>query len=337
MGAFWIPRIELVATTSEIVGYKAGIALNRDDMIRLLGDGSDVEGEDEQLLRIRSEEFEEMVAQLLHAVGNIPRPEIGFFSVTVYHRHKHDKKELAVWEALMKALPDFLRRGIEEAKTSGRGSIDPTPFLNDALRDHGHVGASIALELFEELNLQQHRSPWTKYRREEWKDVAELKALFDSESLQTAYGTFFDQRFVDYLGQQFGDIDRIHWRKFEGLTCEFFERAGFRVEIGPGRDDGNVDARVWAKEADAKTPPTILVQCKRQKEKVGKVVVKALYADVLYEKANSGLIVTTTGLSPGAKKICTARAYPITGIDRDALAKWINLMRTPGNGVFMGE
>ena len=79
------------------------------------------------------------------------------------------------------------------------------------------------------------------------------------------------------------------------------------------------------------------MQCKREKSQVGKVVVKALYADVLHEKANSGLIVTTTGLSPGAKKVCTARAYPITGIDRDGLIKWINLMRTPGKGVFMGE
>jgi restriction system protein len=98
-----------------------------------------------------------------------------------------------------------------------------------------------------------------------------------------------------------------------------------------------VDARVWAKGEDPQTPPAILVQCKRQKSQVGKVVVKALYADVLHEKADSGLIVTTTGLSPGAKKVCTARSYPITGIDRSALVKWINLMRTPGNGVFMGE
>jgi hypothetical protein len=34
MGAFWIRRIELVATTSELVGHKAGIALDRDDIGR---------------------------------------------------------------------------------------------------------------------------------------------------------------------------------------------------------------------------------------------------------------------------------------------------------------
>ena len=337
MGAFWIHRIELVATASEIVGHKAGIALDRDDMVRFLGDESDIVGEDEQLLRIRSEEFEEIVTRLLYSVGNIPSPRIGFFSVNVFHRHKHDKEELRVYMALMDVLPAFLHRGIDEAKSAGHRSIDPTPFLDAALGDHGHMGTSIALELLEELNLQMHSNPWANYRREEWRDVAQLKALFESESLEATYGTFFDQRFVDYLGQQFGDIDRIHWRQFEGLICEFFERAGFRVEIGPGRDDGNVDARVWAKGGDLQTPPAILVQCKRQKSQVGKVVVKALYADVLHEKANSGLIVTTTGLLPGAKRVCTARSYPISDIDRSALIKWINLMRTPGNGVFMGE
>jgi restriction system protein len=302
VGAIWISRIELVATASEMVGYKAGIALDRDHMVRFLGDQSDIVGEDHQLLRIRSEEFEEMIAQLLHAVGNIPSPRIGFPVIDTYHRHKHDKEELRIFMAVAEVLPAFLRRGMEEAKSTGRRSIDPTPFLDAALHEHGHLGATIALELLERINLRMHGSPWGSFRREEWKDVAQLKALFESESLGTAYGTFFDQRFVDYLGQQFGDIDRIHWRQFEGLTCEFFERVGFRVEIGPGRDDGNVDARVWAKGEDSKTPPAILVQCKRQKSQVGKVVVKALYADVLHEKANSGLIVTTTGLSQGAKK-----------------------------------
>jgi restriction system protein len=54
-------------------------------------------------------------------------------------------------------------------------------------------------------------------------------------------------------------------------------------------------------------PPAILVQCKREKKKVSKVVVKALYADIINERAESGLIVTYTTLSPGAEKVCRAR------------------------------
>jgi restriction system protein len=165
-----------------------------------------------------------------------------------------------------------------------------------------------------------------------------LEDLFRSESLTTFYGTFFDQRFIDYLAREFEAIDRINWRKFEGLVGEYFHREGFVVTLGPGRGDEGVDARIWPKDADAASrPPAMLVQCKRQQENVSKVVLKALYADVLHEKAESGLIVTTSALSPGAKKVRSVRSYPIKDADRSALRTWIAQMRSPGSGVFLGE
>ena len=93
--------------------------------------------------------------------------------------------------------------------------------------------------------------------------------------------------------------------------------------------------RVWPKDADKHLPPTTLVQCKRQKDKIEKVVVKALYADILEAQAQSGLIVTTSALSPGSEKVCTVRAYPITQASRETLKQWITTMRTPYTGVFL--
>jgi restriction system protein len=154
--------------------------------------------------------------------------------------------------------------------------------------------------------------------------------------LNPQYGYFVDQRYVDYLAQNFGSVDEINWRKFEGLTAEFFKRLGIHVELSAGRNDDNVDLRLYPEKASDGVPPAVLIQCKRQKEKVGKVVVKALYADVLHEGAKSGLIVTSTAISPGAKKTCVARAYPVAAVERDALRKWIQAMRTPFSGVFMG-
>jgi restriction system protein len=144
-----------------------------------------------------------------------------------------------------------------------------------------------------------------------WKDSADLRGLFESASLDTQYGTFFDQRYIDYLARNFDAIDRIHWRKFEGLTAEFFSKEGWRVEIGPGQGDDGVDVRVWPRDVDVNSAPAILIQCKRQKETVGKVIVKSLYADVLHEKAESGLIVTTSRLATGAQKTSSARMYPV--------------------------
>jgi len=140
-----------------------------------------------------------------------------------------------------------------------------------------------------------------------WKDVVELESLLQSESLETLDGKFIDQRFIDYLDREFGSIDKINWRKFEGLAAEFFDRSGLSVALGPGRNDGNIDVRVWPRDRDADVPPTMLVQCKRQGRKASKVVVRALWADILHEHASSGLIVTTSALSAGAEKVCSAR------------------------------
>jgi restriction system protein len=66
---------------------------------------------------------------------------------------------------------------------------------------------------------------------------------------------------------------------------------------------------------------------------VSKVIVKALYTDVTHEAANSGLIVTTSWLSPGAKAVCEARKYPIEEADRETIRTWVHEMRKPGAGI----
>jgi restriction system protein len=144
-----------------------------------------------------------------------------------------------------------------------------------------------------------------------------------------------DQRYIDYLAQNIDLVGKINWRKFEGLTAEFFEREGYHVALGPGRGDDGIDLRVWRDKNDG--PPTVLVQCKRQQEKIDKMVVKSLFADVEHHKAGSGLIVTTSSFSKGAREVCVARNYPIREANRDTVGKWISRMRTPNSGVFLGE
>ena len=164
-----------------------------------------------------------------------------------------------------------------------------------------------------------------------------LRFLFDSKFLGYMYGNFFDQRYIDYLYQNFEDISNINWRQFEGLTAHYFEQAGFNVEIGPGRNDGGIDIRIWPKEINRETPSLIIIQCKREKAKVKKGVVKALYADIDFEGANSGLIVTSNALSQGAREVIKVRNYPIEEANRETIKQWIEKMRTPDTGIFMGE
>lgn len=332
MGAIWFRRAELIGASSDTVGYKAGVALSREDLAAHT-EGMGIDdwwvGDDAETLRIRSEEFAAAIEQLLYAVGNIPRPEVVRPDIDLYHLYKHDQKQFAILQEVLQIahnVPD-----------GGDGPVDFTPFLVESERRFGAVGAKMALQFVERLDIYLHANPWSKVRRKAWKDVADLKGLFESASLTTQYGAFIDQRYIDYLGTNFERLDEIHWRKFEGLTAEFFMREGWRVEIGPGGNDDGVDVRVWRGDDAPTAPPAILVQCKRQKEKIEKVIVKALWADVVAEKAESGLIVTTSTLAPGAVKVCAAREYPVRQADRLVLRKWIDTMRTPGTGAFLSE
>ena len=329
-------RGQLVSSTGEIVGHKSGLALTRDRVASMLDDSdysSVWNGPDEIMLRIRSEEYEELIAIVLHGVGNIPEPCVTPFGIKMHHKYKSNPELYEVYCYTLSQFPDFIKDSVDLAQEMGTKTLDPTPFVERVGLKHGITGKIMALELLKDLVACQHRNPWDTFRRIEWNDVAELQDLFTSESLETAYGTFFDQRFVDYLASNFDDISRIHWRKFEAMTCEFFEREGFRVEIGPGRNDDGIDARIWPNRQTEGMPPTMIVQCKRQRDKIDKVVVKALWADVISEGAQSGLIVTTSALSPGAQRVCSARGYNISEANRDTLRQWLEALRTPQTGI----
>src|SRR3954452_11078797 len=127
-------------------------------------------------------------------------------------------------------------------------------------------------------------------------------------------------------------LDRIHWRQFERLCAEYFRRQGYHVLLGPGRDDDGIDLRVWPHEDASTKPPLLVVQCKRQRQKVGKVTVKALWADVTANSSFRGLLAATSLVSPGGIQTIRSRGYGIDVADRDAVADWLSTMRTPGPG-----
>jgi restriction system protein len=151
------------------------------------------------------------------------------------------------------------------------------------------------------------------------------------------YGTFFDQRYINYLAANSDRLSDMNWRKFEGLTAEYFERRGYVVQIGKGRNDGGIDVRVWSPQSDPGAPPVQLIQCKRTKAKIDKVLIKSLWADVVNENASGGIIVTTSSFSPGAREICKVRKYPVREMNREHVIQWLSQLRKVGRGVFMGE
>jgi restriction system protein len=374
MGAIWCKKGELISSTGEIVGYKSGLALSIEQLKFFTLDGyEDIFAADQnRTIRIRAEEYEMFLAHILYKLGVISTDNIASFIIILFHKYKEEEKALATFLEQALGLYTFFEKELEEM--SEKSFIPfPSVFENKNIMEAIlHIATTMIIfiqkrveenefnfrkELFRTsvLKCNQYkrdeileaflvgltdyvqRSPWIQYQSVQWKDRRELSDLFNSEQLHSCHGEYFDQRFINYLSSQYNDIGDIHWRQFEGLAGEFLYREGFVVEMGTGRNDDNIDIRAWKEKATEDTPPTILVQCKRQKNKVGKVIVKALWADIEYEKAQSGLIVTSSALEPGAQKTQVARAYPITEINRATLKNWILKMRTPWTGIFLSE
>ena len=334
MGGIWTSADDFYEALTEVIGIKSGLIVEKKDLRELLQQDPQLEAYSDLqagLFRIRSEVFEAVVEFLLYKVGVLERPFNPVPVGILYHRYKRNKKKLDLAMEISSQFTNFLEGAIEKAKAAPERVLDPIPFIEAMSAKFGAEGLEMALMLVESLHVQLVRNPWGPNSLE-YDDPIHLKDLFENEGLNPMFGKFIDQRYIDFLHRNFEAIDRINWRKFEGLTAEFFDRAGFRVALGAGRNDDGIDVRVWPASNLGEVPPAIIVQCKRQKATVEKVVVKALYADVLAEGAKSGLIVTTARLSRGARKVCVAREYPISEADRSSLRDWIKRLRSPGAG-----
>ncbi len=336
MAAMWMTRSELLQTLSEFAGHKAGLALSRAQLVEHLPE-AELEGDLELARRLRSEELDEMVRELLYRLGAIASPPGLDPTLALHAKYHRDANALEIVRLIMDESFECAKRSLLGEAGAGAGPIDITPIAVRATQAFGARGLAMFHEYEALLREHMHGSILSSFRRVEWSNVEQLEDLFVKACVTPVHGTFIDQRYIDYLERNPGDLDGMHWRNFEALTAEFFSREGCKVELGEGQGDGGIDVRVWRQPDPDGLAPTILVQCKRQKQKVGQIIVKSLWADVVHEGAESGLIVTTSALQPGAEKLALARGYAVTAADRSALVRWLEALRTPGAGVSLVE
>lgn len=327
---------QFLGELGELTGYKSGLALDesRFKEIFVAGGYDDYWPDDpDQWIRIRSEVVEELFAFTLAQLGAGPKVHVVHPTVFVYHRVKDDPAKLQMFYEISPKFLDFLKSSLAQ----GDKVIKPVSFIRTIAEQYGSEGFEIAMMMSEALAAHQLQSPWAVTRRVEWKDIRELQDLFDSERLDGPHGEFFDERFANFLAANFDEVGTINWRQFEGLAAEFFKREGYAVELGPGRNDDGVDIRLRPDGTPEGAPAVILVQCKRQRAKIDKAVVKALWADIVAEGAESGVIVTTSSFSPGAATTRSARGYPIVEADRERVREFVEALKSPGNGLYLAE
>jgi restriction system protein len=332
MGHIWMPSETFVRSLSEDAGCRSGFALGEDDILGHLGADHQFVEEitSREIVRLASNDYADAVGDLLFALGAARTP--GMPPLTKRFLWKLDQGLSEVFDIFR--LMEIEAVGTEYARrllAKDSSQNDVLEELRRLLGDHEETclpGLLAAID--EEIGV----NPF--YVRETSKsDLIALGDLFQSETLPSDDDRFFDQRFVDYLDRNPEALLKMNWRQFEGLAAEWFQRQGYSVEIGPGRNDGGVDLRLWKDDLSQSGPPTVIVQCKRHKEKVDRVTVKALYSDLLFENATGAMVVTTSDISRGANKDIQAREYPITTANLEAVTSWLSEMRTPGNG-FLG-
>lgn len=333
MGAIWTTGSRLCGELSDVVGFKLGLLIEL-DVLYAVAANNDLDAswldDPDATYRIRSEVVEDFALSLLAHLGEPDAGDRRPIGIALHAEFAQVPGMDAMFKTLAPALPLITSK-------PGPNGYDPRPFLDAMRKAHGVSGEIIGMRALELFNARLYASPWSRIRRREWTDVVDLKELFESEQVAATYGAFFDQRFVDFLAANFEDVDRINWRKFEALAAEWFDRLGYLVELGPGRNDDGVDLRAWPQDADLNQPPLLIAQCKREKAKISKVVLKALHTDVLCEGASKGLIVTTSGFAPGTARVNAERGYGIEEAKREVIRGWIEKLRTPGSGIFLAE
>lgn len=337
MGSIWFDPEVLGDSLSETAGYKSGLALSIEEMCDHLVDSgySDLlRASETQVVRLRSEDYDELFYRLLHRTGYTKEEFNGDITgIGLFHKYRGSDLEYihtGVQEIFIEVWPKL----IEAAIASGTKTLDPTLFIRTAHKKYGMKGAELALERIQVIDEGMRLNPNSGLRYTEWKSVEALEALFKGGSGKVEAGKFIDQRFVNYLITNHDRLSDMHWRKFEELTAEYFHQQGFSVELGPGSNDDGVDVRVWKTNQDEENdPPHMIIQCKRQKAKVEKVIVKGLHADMQHLNAEYGLVVTTSELSPGAKETIIARGYAINEVDNTGLKGWLKALEKPGSGI----
>ncbi|WP_312337975.1 restriction endonuclease [Anaerospora hongkongensis] len=324
----WVTVRYLLDLLAEQVAIRSGILLNDYDIKAIIENSpmkdfvSVFAGDPNVTFGVRPEFVEDLLRIIRTSIGNLPDTEDGMIKLSRRLRELQ-KSGYKVGDF----IPAF-KQVLENVASSSAKVIDEKEIIEISVLSGlpVFVVADIVLGMDEAQN--RSLSFWQKVDRKVWDGVTPLSDLFKKEISPDKEPILMDQRFIDYLAVNLDKLDRIHWRNFERICAEFFNRNGYHVELGPGTADGGVDIRVWTEDKDRNGPPLILVQCKRYKE--GNMVsiecVKAFWTDVEYESAQKGMIVTTSQVAAGGHKVCEARKWELDLVEGEKVRDWLKSM-----------
>lgn len=228
-------------------------------------------------------------------------------------------------ELLDKIYPPQLRAFHETLKTFQklRPIVDYKPIFQDA-------AVKEYINAFEKINALTQLSP------------AELKMAFDVPNLAAVdYDLLIEeseaesvvvvdeskklQQIITDIYKDGSHLYKLQPREFEELIAELLLQQGYKVELTKQTRDNGYDILAILHLGYGHTPLKFLVECKRysQHRGVGIEIVRSFKEVIDTEKANRGIIVTSSYFTSEAIKKKEQIPYVLDYRDKDDVMDWV--------------
>lgn len=327
MGAIIWSLQNCINSILDVVVIKTGLVITEEYLLELLREefpDSYFESYEESTdvgIRVRSEDFDMYCWKIRQRLG-----ELENISPLIVQ----DVEKCLEWMEqgidYMGCVRQILSLASEHFDRENPQLLDTRPIIEKLIEEDKYPFEVIKQAFNDIIHQQQLSNNITPTEEILWDGGVSLEDLFKKEHIPINEDEFIDQKFINFLQANPKELEAMHWRNFERLTAEFFNRQGYEIELGPGTNDGGVDVRVFNKED--KTKPYIIIQCKRHKEsnEVKIETIKSFYTDVAFEEAGKGLIATTSKIAAGGKKVVSIRKYPLEFAENKEIIDWVDRM-----------
>lgn len=298
---------------------KGGLQINETQLFKIIKDNQlllKISDNRKKSVLINEIEYEEYPRILLASIGAISSTcDFALVFDSLYKKYdSFDKKQFSILKRFVNYLDSEIGKNVKTFRFDD--------YIESIIDSEGIFYLPFTIDVINSFTEHYISSPNTLQGKYPKITPIKLDELFKREEANSEIGNFFDQRYIDYLYKNFNDLSKIHWRKFEELTAEFFERQGYSVTLGTGRKDGGIDIKI------RKDNQLIIVQCKRWRDAVGVQTIKALDSDIRFGNASLGMIVSIKGVSKDSQKIIRDRNYKIIVFDQTWIFEKLNEYRS---------
>jgi len=133
------------------------------------------------------------------------------------------------------------------------------------------------------------------------------------------------QRIITDIYTDSSQLYKLQPREFEELIAELLLKQGYKVELTKQTRDNGYDILAVLHLGYGHAPMKFLVECKKYSEhnKVGVEIVRSFKEVIDTEKANRGILVTTSYFTKDAVKKQKQTPYLLDYRDKDEVMKWV--------------